>query len=325
MKDSAFHYDIIADIHGRFDKLETLMARMGYHRNGAGFIPPTGHKALFLGDLIDPKPGQEHPGGVRSTLLAVKAMMDAENALCILGNHELNAILFSSRDSGGEYLRYHSEKNISMHRGTHADFADFQDPDGEWLSIWIPWLKRLPLFLDLGGLRAVHATWHPQHIAFLADKSLEDEAFLIKAADIASTEGKALETVLKGVEVALPEGTTYLDHTATSRRHIRARWWELPAKDIGYDGLVFPANPEIPASRVNPEIFGSIPSYPLDTPPVFFGHYFKPADSPLHPERHNVACIDHSAATNGPLVAYRWAGERKINPANYISSAPNQQ
>ncbi len=52
------HYDIISDIHGRFDKLAALMERMGYQPAGEGFIPPTGHKALFLGDLIDTKPGQ---------------------------------------------------------------------------------------------------------------------------------------------------------------------------------------------------------------------------------------------------------------------------
>jgi hypothetical protein len=58
--------------------------------------------------------------------------------------------------------------------------------------------------------------------------------------------------------------------------------------------------------------------YPPDERPVFFGHYFKPADSPAHPERHNVACLDYSAATGGPLVAYRWKGEASINPEHYV-------
>ena len=64
------HYDIIGDIHGRFDKLAALMERMDYRSNGAGFEPPAGHMALFLGDLADPKPGHEFPGGVRATLMA---------------------------------------------------------------------------------------------------------------------------------------------------------------------------------------------------------------------------------------------------------------
>ncbi len=51
------HYDIIADIHGRIDKLRSLMQVMRYTEDGDGFIPPEGNKALFLGDLIVTKPG----------------------------------------------------------------------------------------------------------------------------------------------------------------------------------------------------------------------------------------------------------------------------
>jgi hypothetical protein len=103
------HYDIIADIHGRFDKLEKLMALLGYDRAGDGFIPPAGHKALFLGDLIDPKPGHALPGGVRGTLQAVKAMCDAGHALCLMGNHELNAIYFHSKGPDDKWMRHHGE------------------------------------------------------------------------------------------------------------------------------------------------------------------------------------------------------------------------
>lgn len=65
---------------------------------------------------------------------------------------------------------------------------------------------------------------------------------------------------------------------------------------------------------------GFVP-YPANAPPVFFGHYFKPADAALHPERPNVACLDHSAAKDGPLVAYRWNGEAAINPNHYLTHA----
>jgi hypothetical protein len=97
----------------------------------------------------------------------------------------------------------------------------------------------------------------------------------------------------------------------------------LPDSDIGYDGLVFPHNPTIPADPVRPESFEQIPGYPLDAPPVFFGHYLKPGKSPLTPERHNVACLDHAAAKDGPLVAYRWKGESEIKPEHYVASHEN--
>lgn len=319
MNDTEFHYDVIADIHGRFDKLETLMDLMGYRREGDGFVPPAGHKALFLGDLIDPKPGHALPGGVRATLQAVKVMCDASRALCLMGNHELNAIYFHSKGPDGKWLRHHGDKNIRMHEGTLADFPEHMDPAGEWLAVWLPWMKRLPFYLDLGVFRAVHATWHPEFIERLNGRNLGDHTFFLAASDKSSPEGEALEVLLKGVEVNLPDGVRFADHSGASRGKIRARWGVLPDSGIGYDGLVFPSNPSIPADPVRAESFAQIPGYALEAPPVFFGHYFKPADSPLHPERHNVACLDHSAAKEGPLVAYRWNGGATINPEHFIS------
>ena len=324
------HYDIIADIHGRFDKLAALMNHLGYTKSGDGYIPPAGHKALFLGDLIDPKPGHPFPGGVKATLQAVKAMCDRGDALCLMGNHELNAIYFHTADPQGHssdpdrnWLRYRGSKNKRVHEGTLADFPDYEDPCGEWLTLWIPWMKSMPFTLDLGGFRAVHACWHEEMISRIEGKSLHDEAFLLAAADKANPEGEALEVLLKGVEVPLPPGATFQDHTGAIRGEMRARWWELPDSGIFYDGLVFPANPDIPSVPVTEECFAQIPGYAMDASPVFFGHYFKPAHSSLQPEQHNVACLDHSSATGGPLVAYRWKGEASIQPQHYITSHEN--
>jgi hypothetical protein len=313
------HYDIIADIHGQYDKLARLMERLGYQPAGEGFIPPAGHKALFLGDLIDPKPGHELPGGVRATLHAVKAMCDAGHALCLMGNHELNAIYFHSKGPDGKWLRIRGSKNIAMHQGTLDDFTDYDDPRSEWHQVWMPWMKRLPFFLELDGFRAVHAAWHSEMIDRIAGRNLECSKFFLAASNKHTEEGEALEILLKGVEVELPIGVRFADHSGASRRNIRTCWWKLPDSGIGYDGLVFPANPSIPTDLVSEESFAQIQGYALDAPPVFFGHYFKPADSPLAPERHNVACLDHSAAKEGPLVAYRWKGCVRINPANYTS------
>jgi hypothetical protein len=313
------HYDIIGDIHGRFDKLTALMERLGYEKDEAGFTPPAGHRALFLGDLIDPKPSHPTPGGVRATLHAVKAMHDRGDALCLMGNHELNAIFYHTDKPGGDGLRRRGPRNTRMHRGTLDDFPDYKAPGGEWLTEWIPWMKRLPFYLDFGNFRAVHAAWHPEFIERVKGRSLLDESFLIAAADHARPEGEALEALLKGIEVELPPGTGYYDHTGTFRKNIRARWWELPDSGIGYDGLVFPAHAAIPDEPVRADSFAGIPGYPLDAPPVFFGHYFKPAHAPLRPERHNVACLDHAAAMDGPLVAYRWRGEDRILPEHYLS------
>lgn len=314
------HYDIIGDVHGRFDKLTTLMDRMGYQANDCGFVPPPGRMALFLGDLIDPKPGHEFPGGVRATLHAVKAMVDAGDALCLMGNHELNALYFHTRGPDGEWLRHHGTKNVRMHQGTLDDFPDYADPAGEWRQVWLPWMKRLPFSLDLGGFRAVHATWHPGLIERLDDRDFEDEEFFLAACDKSTPDGEAMETLLKGVEVGLPDGVSFQDHTGSFRTAIRVRWWELPDREISYDQLVFPENDLIPAVKVDEEVFQQFPGYANDAPPVFFGHFLKPPHLPLAPERHNVACLDYSASLEGPLVAYRWEGEEHLDPGHYARS-----
>lgn len=316
-------YDIIGDVHGRFDKLTNLMGKLGYLREGDGFVPPAGHRALFLGDLIDPKPGHFVPGGVRATLVAVKLMCDRGDALCLMGNHELNAIYFHSKGADGEWLRVRGSKNIVMHQGTLDDFPDHDDPASEWQRVWMPWMKRLPFHIDFGGFRAVHATWHAKMIDRIAGRNLECPDFFLAASNKHTEVGEAVEVLLKGVEVELPDGIRFTDHTGASRGNIRARWWELPNADIGYDQLVFPHNPAIPADLVRPESFDQIPGYPLEAPPVFFGHYLKPGGSPLAPERHNVACLDHAAAKDGPLVAYRWKGESEIKPEHYVASHEN--
>jgi hypothetical protein len=319
------HYDIIADIHGRSDKLTALMERLGYSPEGDGFIPPAGHRALFLGDLIDPKPGHPSPGGVKATLLTVKAMCDRGDALCIMGNHELNAIYYHTVDPHGHssdpdrnWLRYRGSKNKRMHEGTLADFGDYEDPCGEWLALWIPWMKSRPLSLDLGGFRAVHACWHPEMIARVEGKSLHDEAFFFAAADKRNPEGEALEILLKGIEVPMPAPHSFTDHTGAIRKNFRARWWEAVSESAVCCELVFPENSQIKHWPVAPEALPMFQPYAPEAPPVFFGHYFKPADSVPHPERHNVACLDHSAATGGPLVSYRWKGESSINLEHYI-------
>ena len=155
-------------------------------------------------------------------------------------------------------------------------------------------------------------------LEILEGKSPGDDGFLLACTDKSTPENKAIDAVLKGLEVPLPEPHFFIDHTGTERYLIRARWWEAPAEDTTCRDLVFPASEQIAEVPVTPAARNLFSPYPQNECPVFFGHYFKPANSPAHPERHNVACLDHSAATGGPLVAYRWKGEARINPEHYI-------
>jgi hypothetical protein len=272
MNDTNYRYDIIADIHGRYDKLTALMERLGYQKDGEGFVPPAGHRALFLGDLIDTKPGHPFPGGVRATLRAIKAMCDLGDALCLMGNHELNAIMFHTNGPNGKPLKIHGSRNLRTHQGTLDDFPDHANPASEWRTVWMPWLKSLPVALDLGGFRAVHACWHPAFLALLDGKSLADEGFLLACADNSTPEWEAIEAVLKGIEVPLPNGHFFTDHTGTKRSQFRARWWEMPRDGILASELVFPASDQISAVAVDAAARAMFLPYAADERPVFFGH-----------------------------------------------------
>jgi len=84
-------YDVIGDIHGYAAPLESLLRRMGYVPHGTCWRAPHGRKAIFVGDLIDRGPEQ-----VR-VVETVRSMVDDCQALCVLGNHEFNAIGWATR------------------------------------------------------------------------------------------------------------------------------------------------------------------------------------------------------------------------------------
>jgi len=82
-------FDIIGDIHGCFEELRTLLARLGYEVTempgaGLGYAvrPPAGRKAVFVGDLVDRGPETPH------VLRLVLGMVADGSALCVPGNHD---------------------------------------------------------------------------------------------------------------------------------------------------------------------------------------------------------------------------------------------
>ena len=79
------NYDLIGDIHGHADELIALLKKLGYSLINGVYNHPD-RKIIFLGDYIDRGPQ------IRKTLQIVKDMVDAGNALAIMGNHEFNAL-----------------------------------------------------------------------------------------------------------------------------------------------------------------------------------------------------------------------------------------
>lgn len=81
-------FDVFGDVHGCRAELEELLAELGYTlvRDDEGraidAVPPDGHRAVFVGDLVDR--GPDTPGVLR----LVMGMVAAGHAFCVRGNHE---------------------------------------------------------------------------------------------------------------------------------------------------------------------------------------------------------------------------------------------
>jgi predicted kinase len=83
-------FDIIGDIHGCADELQTLLARLGYGvawsqdrgDRTVSISAPEGRKVVFVGDLVDRGPNS--PDALRIAM----SMVAAGTAYCVQGNHE---------------------------------------------------------------------------------------------------------------------------------------------------------------------------------------------------------------------------------------------
>lgn len=305
-------YDLIGDIHGQYDKLAALLKHLGYapHHTNKTWRHPAGRKVIFLGDYIDRGPA------VREVLLTVRAMVEAGDAHAIMGNHEYNAIGYATPHwNGNGHLRPHTPQHVRQHEITLAQFAGRMD---EW-SEWLAWMKRLPMFLDLGALRAVHACWDAVGLEHLAGRNLADDEFLRACHTPDAPEYRASGHLLKGPELPLPAGELFTDKEGHTHQKLRVRWWNIPSTARLGD-LAMPA-PSHHEHEATPEALRTIPNYATDAPPVFIGHYWLPPHREKAPLAPNIACLDYSGAMRtNPLTAYRWDGERELRAEKFATA-----
>jgi hypothetical protein len=307
--------DIIGDIHGQADELEALLAKLGYRVVDGAHRHPS-RTAVFVGDFIDRGPRQV------DTVQLVRRMVDAGSARAVMGNHELNAIAWYLPDpaSPGEHLRArHRPPYGAKNRHQHAAFLREVEDRPALHRELIEWFLTLPLWLELPGLRVVHACWHPAQRAWL-EGWLGPGARLTEDRMVAATRDgdpamAAVEVLTKGIEVALPDGHVFRDSDGIERRHTRIRWWDAAARTYR------------DAAHLPPAAVAGLPDDPLpdgvhpgelgDTP-LLVGHYWMNGrPGRLSP---TVACVDYSAGKGGPLVAYRWDGEPTFDDSRFVAS-----
>ncbi|MGB3636738.1 MAG: polynucleotide kinase-phosphatase, partial [Rivularia sp. (in: cyanobacteria)] len=141
-------FDIIGDIHGCCDELETLLEKLGYQKSVSSeqlsvnsdnsppsppsppsplYSHPQGRKALFLGDLVDRGPR------ILDTVKLVKSMVEAGAAICVPGNHE------------NKLLRKIRGKKVKLNHGLEQTVAEIEALSEE---VREPFLKEIEEFID---------------------------------------------------------------------------------------------------------------------------------------------------------------------------------
>jgi hypothetical protein len=298
-------YDLVGDVHGHADALHRLLRELDYAEVKGVFRHPE-RQMIFVGDFIDRGPQQ------REVLRIARSMCEAGAATAVMGNHEFNAIGWVAQNKDGGFLRSHSAKNANQH-------AEFLSQIGENSSAHkdaISWFRTLPVWLDLPGLRVVHACWHDASrealVPFLDEAGRFTEEGVLESYRRGSTAHSAVEILLKGPEERLPAGIHFPDKDGEMRKEVRLRWWDQDATTfrraaLGMDGRV----DEIPDSRLPTDFRYH------EGKPVFFGHYWlKDRPEITAP---NAACLDFSVAKEGYLTSYRWSGERELNKNSLVS------
>lgn len=299
--------DLIGDIHGHADKLEELLQKLGYTKNKGIYSHPE-RKVVFLGDYIDRGPK------IRETLQIVRAMVESDHAIALMGNHEYNALCFHFPETEGGHLRKHLIKNIIQHYETLKQFQNRQAEYEDYLE----WFKTLPLFYENEKFKAVHACWDNETIEYLRTQLVNDcltDELIYQSIAKGSPLNLAIDQTLKGKEIKLPGDLSFNDKDGNKRTEIRIKWWENPA-EMTYKSISVEPMENLPETPIETSEIQSMVYYKENDKKVFFGHYWLKGEPSFY--KNNIACLDYSVAKGGKLLAYRLGEEKYLDPKNLL-------
>jgi hypothetical protein len=302
-------YDIIGDVHGHADELKSLLKNMDYQLVDGCYSHST-RKAVFVGDFINRGPK------IRETINLIRKMVEKGSAFAILGNHEMYAVLYYLRDIEGKYYKKRIPKYQLQINQTLDEFILYKEEFKNHLK----WMRTLPMFLDFGTIRIVHACWDDENINLIKSTVTEPKLTKTVLREIALNETvfseKFWETC-KGIDFKLPKDLLVFDDEGRPHRSFRMKWWDNPEgktfKDISLESRF-----ELPAYTIPKEIIQSRKPYSLNDPIVFFGHYCLKQCCGILAE--NLCCVDSCVTRTGKLLAYRWDGENRLSKSNFIFS-----
>jgi protein phosphatase len=113
-KDEHGPFDIIGDVHGCYDEVVLLLVKLGYEAAAGAYKHPQGRKVVFVGDLVDRGPK------IPETVILAKRMVDAGDALCVPGNHDV------------KFMRAVWGKDVQITHGLGDSLKQFEEADKHW-------------------------------------------------------------------------------------------------------------------------------------------------------------------------------------------------
>lgn len=145
--------DIVGDVHGEIEALRSLIGHLGYADDGSH---PDDRRLVFVGDLTDR--GPDSPAVVDF----VQTLIESSRAQCVLGNHDFNILVG------------HEKPENKWFWG-----EDFLADDGSVVPQALAgksirqrvrgFFRSLPIALERGDLRVVHACWDDRMIGIARD------------------------------------------------------------------------------------------------------------------------------------------------------------
>lgn len=302
-------YDIIGDIHGHATLLKKLLKTMGYEKKKGSYAHPD-RKAVFVGDFTNR--GAE----IRQTVNLIRQMVEEGTAYAILGNHEINNILYHLKNEIKEPLLREIGKRYTSVSQTNIEYKSFPE---EWKSMR-NWLRTLPLFLELDGLRIVHAYWSDTHIDLIRTEVPQGKIPKSIFRDLVLNPGTPLSQAIlqstRGVHLVMPRDLKIYDHRNRFHRFFRIKWWQSPEKQT-FGDWSYESKFHLPRYTIPPEIYPDFEIYPEDAPPVIFGHYcLGRGPEVIAP---NLCCVDACVTSRQILGAYRWNGEKELVTENLVT------
>ena len=291
-------YTIIPDIHADFERLNWSISQS------------KGRQIVLLGDLIDAGKVVKLPNDV-GVLTSISKLIEIGQAVCVLGNHELNAILFHRRSSTtGMPLRAHKVQHFNQHKSFIDSFGIETIDALDWTS-WM--LKTLPLWFELDGVRVVHACWSDNAINIIKKRRPDGYLQVEDLEEIAAKDTEfacAVETITSGPEARLPDGYSFIDNGGHKRKSVRLSWWNSNNTSWKKAALSVPNLDQLPNGKLPENLLDEI--YHSDAKPVLVGHYKMKGKPKI--QSSNASSLDFPSHS----CVYQWAGETELTNKNLV-------